>query len=149
MFLKNADGHERTEVLIGGRNLLIDKLYAVISPYTVLPYSNDTIYDSPNSSYIYVTIINRQDEFFDTVLLPACIVSGRKLSTSNTKNTHRPCSHGQLLCYSTSQEKQEISRPVACNSCLLTDPICVFHREITSFNSFFGFGFVLIFLNYK
>lgn len=40
-----------------------------------------------NSSYIYVTIINRQEEFFDTVLLPAYIVSGKKRSTSNTKNT--------------------------------------------------------------
>lgn len=64
-------------------------------------------------------------------------------------NTKKMLTQIMLLCYSTQHERQEISRPVACNSCPLIYPICVLLREITHFNSFCGFGFVLIFLNYK
>lgn len=39
----------------------------------------------PTLPNIYAQIINRQEDFFDTLFLPACTVCGRKWSTRNTK----------------------------------------------------------------
>lgn len=55
MSLRNADGHEGTEVLIGGKNTLIDKPYAAISPYTV---------HYPTAMIVYAIVLTLPTSFY-------------------------------------------------------------------------------------